>query len=122
VKMRQVTIKNISNKLPVNVQAAYCETFICRTKGLMFRKNLPVEKGLLLVNKNENKLDAAIHMLFVFTDLTIVWINSEMIVVDTVLAKGWGLMYIPQKPAKYTLELNPKLIESFKIGDVIEFE
>ena len=48
----------------------------------MFRRSLAVDEGLLLVQKRENRSESAIHMLFMFIDLTVVWINSAHQVVD----------------------------------------
>ena len=74
----------------------------------------------MLVQKNENRVDSAIHMLFVWFDLTVVWINSSFTVVDKKLAKAWHLLYSPKQPAKYVLELSSDHINDFSIGDQIE--
>lgn len=88
----------------------------------MFRVNIHDDEGLLLTLPHENRLDASIHMLFVFTNLLIVWVNTEGAVVDTVLAKAWHPAYFPKQAAKYILELSPNRINEFKIGDIIKFE
>jgi uncharacterized membrane protein (UPF0127 family) len=87
----------------------------------MFQSNLPADGGLLLVEAGDSRLDTAIHMLFVFMDLAIIWINSEQVVVDSVLARAWRLAYIPRRPARYTLEIHPDRLHEFHSGDRIEF-
>ena len=87
----------------------------------MFRSSLAPDKGLLIVKTRESRLDSAIHMLFVFMDLAVIWINSEKIIVDTALARTWRPVYIPLRPARYILEIHPDRQNEFKIGDRVEF-
>ena len=42
-------------------------------------------------------MDTSIHMLMVFMDLGVVWINNDCQVVDTVLAKSWRPAYFPKR-------------------------
>lgn len=119
--MQEIRIQNISTPLSHPVTAGFCSSFFCRLRGLTFHKPLPKNWGLLLVQKKENRLDSAIHMLFVWFDLTVIWINSSFTVVDKKLAKAWRLFYQPQLPAKYVLELNSEHIHDFCIGDQVEF-
>lgn len=88
----------------------------------MFRSSLDAQQGLLLVESRDSRLDTAIHMLFVFMDLAVVWINSEMVVVDTVLAKAWRPAYAPRSAARYILEIHPSRLGEFKIGNTVEFK
>ena len=87
----------------------------------MFRSRLAHEQGLLLVEARDSRLDTSIHMLFVFMDLAVIWINSEYRVVDSVLARSWRPVYAPRQPAKYILEIHPDRLDEFKIGDRVEF-
>jgi uncharacterized membrane protein (UPF0127 family) len=119
--MRKVTINNLKHPLPQPLQAAFCSSFLCRLLGLMFRRQIPLQEGLLLVQSKDSQMDSAIHMLFCFTDLTAVWITSKYEVVDVRLAKKWAPAYIPRKPAKYVLELHPSRLGEFQIGDMVQF-
>jgi uncharacterized membrane protein (UPF0127 family) len=87
----------------------------------MFRSKLEREEGLLLVEARDSRLDTSIHMLFVFMDLAVIWINSEYSVVDSVLARAWHPAYAPHQPARYILEIHPDRLDEFKIGDRVEF-
>jgi uncharacterized membrane protein (UPF0127 family) len=87
----------------------------------MFRSSLDADQGLLLVERRDSRLDTSIHMLFVFMDLAVIWINSEKVVVDTVLARSWRPAYAPRQPARYILEIHPQRLNEFKIGDRVEF-
>ena len=88
----------------------------------MFQKSLDPEGGLLMVQKGESKANAAIHMFFVGMDLGVVWLNTEKVIVDTKLAKSWRTLYTPHSPAKYILEIHPRRLPEFQIGDELRFE
>jgi uncharacterized membrane protein (UPF0127 family) len=119
--MKIIKIENTNQPLPLPLQAVYCDSFLCRLRGLMFRSNLPHNESLLLVEARDSRLDTSIHMLFVFMDLAVIWINSEYTVVDLILARAWHPAYAPHKPARYILEIHPSRINEFKIGDQVEF-
>ena len=104
------------------LEARYCRSFLCQLRGLTFRRRIARDEGLLLVQRHDSRLEASIHMLFCFTDLAIIWLDSSSKVVDKVLAKMWRPAYFPARPAKYILEIQPERLGDFKIGDQIEFE
>lgn len=116
-----VTLQNKNHPLSAQLQAIYCDSFICRLRGLTFRRHLDLGEGLLLVEFGDSRLDASIHMLFVFMDLGVIWINSGYEVVDAVLARSWRLAYVPRAAAKYILEIHPDRMGEFQIGDLVEF-
>jgi uncharacterized membrane protein (UPF0127 family) len=60
-------------------------------------------------------------MLFVAFDLAVFWINSEMTVVDRVLAQSWRPAYFARQPARYVLELHPDRRGDYEIGDTVQF-
>jgi uncharacterized membrane protein (UPF0127 family) len=120
--MQTISLENKNRPLPSPLHAIYCDSFLCRLRGLMFRCSLPSDQGLLLVEARDSRLDTAIHMLFVFMDLAVIWINSEQVVVDTVLARAWRPAYAPHRPARYILEIHPGRLDEFKIGDRIGFQ
>ena len=76
---RQVTITNLSTPLPRAIRAPYCSSFFCRLRGLMFRSHLASDEGLLLVQERSSRVDASIHMLFVFTDLAVIWLDQDVV-------------------------------------------
>jgi uncharacterized membrane protein (UPF0127 family) len=120
--MKIISIQNTSQPLKESLQAVYCDSFLCRLRGLMFRSRLAHDQGLLLVEARDSRMDTAIHMLFVFMDLAVVWINSDLTVVDTVLARAWRPAYVPRRPARYILEITPGRLNEFKVGDAIRFD
>jgi len=98
-----------------------CSSFLCRLRGLTFRPGLDENEGLLLVGRRENRLDAAIHMLFVFFPIAVVWLNRRGRVVDTQLARPFCPLYVPSAPAKDILEGPVELLDRVRIGQQLRF-
>lgn len=117
-----ITIENKNRRIASPPHIKYCDTFFTQLRGLMFRPQLGREEGLILVGKRDSRFDSSIHMLFVPFDLSVIWINSAMQVVDKVLAKSWRLAYFSKQPARYVLEIHPERWGDFEIGDGVEFK
>ena len=117
-----IHINNLSRTLSQPARVGYCDSFLCKLRGLMFRPRLDPDDGLLLVEKRNSRLDTSIHMFFVPFDLAVFWINSDMTVVDKVLAKSWKPAYFPKADAKFTLEIHPDRWADYEIGDKVEFK
>lgn len=100
----------------------YCTSFLCKLRGLTFRRTIPNNWGLLMVYTHDNRVDTAIHMMFVYFDLAVVWINAAGEVVDVKLAKAWRPFYAPQKPARYVLEMAAGHLNDFSVGDRVSIE
>jgi uncharacterized membrane protein (UPF0127 family) len=118
----QVLVHNLTRPHAHPIQARYCASFACRLRGLTFRRNLPPGQGLLLVQGRDSRMDSSIHMLFVWFDLGIIWINNAQHVVDVRLARRWRPAYLPASPARYVLELSPDRLGDFNVGDQIRLE
>ena len=119
---RPIVIQNLTKPLQQPARVGYCDSFLCRLRGLMFRARLDPDAGLLLVEQRESRLDTSIHMFFVAFDLAVFWINSEMIVVDKVVAKSWRPVYISKAGAQYTLEIHSDRFGDYEVGDKVEFK
>jgi len=89
--------------------------------GLMFLRELKQDQGLILAQNHETRVNAAIHMMFMHFDLTILWLDKNKVVVDKVLAKKWFPFYFPKKRAKYILELHASQFSEYTIGDELFF-
>ena len=120
--MPSVIIKNITRPLTLPLEVRYCEKFLDRFLGLMFHPPLEMSEGVLLVGKQESRLDASIHMLFMRMDLAVVWMTSDFEVVDVRLAKAWRPVYFPMKPAQHVLEISAERIADFQVGDHLQLE
>jgi uncharacterized membrane protein (UPF0127 family) len=119
---RQILVQNITRKIDIPPRIRYCDTFLSQLRGFTFRARLSPDEGLILVSRRDSRLDSSIHMLFVRFDLAVIWINSQMQVVDKVLAKSWHPAYFPKQPARFVLEIHPQRWEDYQVGDVVEFQ
>lgn len=117
--MKIVEIHNLTRPLTAPLRAGYCSSFLCQLRGLTFRKQVGLEEGLLLVQNHDSRLEASIHMFFVWTDLAVVWINQALQVVDLRLAQKWRPAYVPAAPARYVLEMAPGRLPEFNLEDRI---
>ena len=119
---RPIFVNNLKQSLAQPACVGYCDSFLCRLRGLMFRSRLALDEGLLLVQSRDSRLDSSIHMFFVPFDLAVFWINSKMEVVDKVIARSWRPAYFPKAEAKYILEIHPDRFNDYNIGDYVEFK
>jgi uncharacterized membrane protein (UPF0127 family) len=119
--MKQIRIQNITNLAFQDMKASFCSSFFCRFKGLMFLPGLGEFEGLLLVEDNESRINSAIHMFFMRFDIAVIWINSQLQVVDVKIARKGHPFYLPAAPSKYTLETHPDRFFDFRIGDILSF-
>jgi len=119
---KQITVENKSRKNATLPLIKYCDTFLTQLRGFTFCDRLSLDEGLLLVGTRDSRLDSSIHMLFVSFDLTVIWINANMQVVDKVLAKSWRPAYFSKQPAKYVLEVHPQRWGDYEIGDTVQFK
>jgi len=117
-----ITVQNKSRTITEPLQVKYCDTFLTQLRGFTFRPHLAHKEGLVLVGKRDSRIDSSIHMLFVSFDLSVIWINSAMQVVDKVLARSWRPAYFSRQPARYVLEIHPERWGDFDIGDGVEFK
>jgi len=97
-----------------------CSSFLCRLRGLTFRRAIGEDEGILLVGSRESRADAAIHMFFVFFPIAVVWLDKNGKIVDTMLARPFHPFYAPRAPARDVLEGPPSLLEKVEIGDRVQ--
>lgn len=97
-----------------------CDTVLRRFRGLMFRRPPGEDEVFLFILPQESRLDAAIHMFFVFFPIAVVWLDGGHRVVDKTLARPWRPFYAPRRPARYFLEGHLTLLDQVAIGDEIE--
>jgi uncharacterized membrane protein (UPF0127 family) len=116
---RWVDIRNRTQDRYV-IRARWCASFACRLRGLMFRRRLAPDEGLLLVERSAGRTQTAIHMAMVFFPLGVIWLDNDRRVVDKRLALPWRA-YAPSAPARYVLEGEPGVLECVAHGDVLEF-
>ena len=96
------------------------DTFFKRFRGLMLTRN--VSYALVFVLPSETKANASIHMLFMLSDIDVIWLDSTRRVVDFRRARKWRI-YSPKKAAKYVIEGPVGLIRALDVeeGDLINW-
>ena len=99
----------------------WCSSFWCRLRGLTWRSGLAPGQGLALVEAAESRVGTAVHMLFMFFPIAVVWLDSGGRVVDTRLARPWRPIYVPRAPARYIVGAAPALLGLVAVGDELDF-
>lgn len=69
-----------------------------------------------------SRVNSAIHMMGVWFDLGIVWLDENRRVVDCRRARRWVSLLAPVRPARYILEIHPERLGEFQIGDEVAVE
>ena len=118
----QLTVRNETQNRQLLGRVRRCASFVCRLRGLTFRRTLDDDEGLLLAGKRESRTDTAIHMFFVFFPIAAIWLDSNGRVVDAQLARPFRPLYVPRAPARDVLEGPPAMLEQVRIGDRLHFE
>lgn len=116
-----VQVWNETRGLCLLTQVQRCTSFGCRLRGLMFRRRLRPQEGMWLVGKRKSRLDTAIHMLFVFFPIAVVWLDAQGLVVDTALARPFRPLYVPRRAARDVLEAPLNILEHLQVGDQLSF-
>ena len=120
--MKYTTVKIGNTK----IKAEIADTSLKKIKGLMFRKNLPENEGMLFTFDKEDY--HGIWMINMNFPIDIIWINKDKRVVD--LAKNIRpsrLNFSTHKPKEkvfYVLEVNANFIERHGVRSalILEFE
>lgn len=115
-------VKNRTSGKTILARVRWCSSFFSRLRGLTFRRALAADEGIVLDEQVESVLATAIHMLFVFFPIGVVWLDRNFKVVDQVLARPFRLYYAPRQPARYVLEGPPALLEQVNIGDQLDID
>ena len=100
----------------------WCATFGSKLRGLMFRRSIDPDEGLVLAEARSSIAATSIHMLFVPFDIAAVWLDGDYRVVHKVRAKAWRPFYASPQPARYVLEVPPALLDRITIGETLRFE
>jgi uncharacterized membrane protein (UPF0127 family) len=107
---------------PLLNRVKWCATFGSKLRGLMFRRAIDPDEGLVLVETRSSIAATSIHMFFVPFDIAAVWLDENYQVVHTVLAKAWRPYYASPQAARYVLEGPPALLDHITIGETLRFE
>lgn len=115
-------IKNLTTGQIIATEVKWCNTFLSKSRGLMFRRAIQEDEALVFVESKESVSLTSIHMFFVFFPIAVVWLDAEKRVVDKKLARPFRAYYAPQRPAQYFVEGHPNILDKVQIGDRLELE
>ncbi len=118
---KPLKVQNRTRPLAAPLVVHPCTTFRCRLLGLMGRRELAPNEGLLFRWPKAGRIDTAIHMLFMRFPIAVIWLDSRGVVVDARRARPWVDFLIPTAPAQYVLELHADRLPEFAPGDQIEW-
>ena len=115
-------IKNLTTGQIIATEVKWCDTFLSKGRGLMFRRAIREHEALVFAESKESISLTSIHMFFVFFPIAVIWLDAERKVVDKVLARPFRPYYAPQRPAQYFVEGHPNILDKVQIGDRLELE
>ncbi len=101
--------------------AKWCHGYLCKLRGLQFRRRLEPGEALIIVHSEDSVVQTSIHMFFVFFPIAAVWINSDGKVTSAQLARPWHPYYASPEPARYVLETSPAFLDRISVGEEVEF-
>ena len=110
-------VKAKQNELSKGIKIQYCDTFLSKSLGLMFRKALLPDEGIILADQKPSRMNAGIHMFFMNFDIAVLWLDPNLVVIDKAIAKKWRPIYLPKKPAQYVVELHCQMYDEYQVGD-----
>jgi uncharacterized membrane protein (UPF0127 family) len=120
--MKIVEIENCSRTLAEPLYAEYCQSFWCKFAGLSFRRRIPLNHALILVQSRPSRIDSAIHMIGMFFDLAVLWLDDDLRVLEVRHARRWWSIIVPRHPARYVVECPQSRLDEFSIGDQLAFQ
>ncbi len=99
------------------------DSFFKRFRGLMFEKKENFNYGLIFHLGTEGRINASIHMLFVFFPIDAVFLDSKRKVVDIARnLKPFTLNCMPKKAARYIVELPVGSAEKIDLNDKLKWD
>lgn len=106
------------------IKAKVADNFLTRARGLMFKKDIKENEGMVFVFKRE--FFPRFWMFGMRFPIDIIWIDSKKKIVDiTSNAKpslNLGKTYKPKKACKYVLESRKNFSKDIELGELVDFE
>lgn len=117
-------IKATNDSLVAQLDIELAETEYETQTGLMYRKGMENNQGMLFIFENESR--KSFYMKNTEFPLDIIYINSQMKIVNVHRdAQPFSQASLPSEaPAKYVLEVNAGMVKQWKLlpGDIISFQ
>ena len=107
---------------PLPLRVRRCDTFLCRLRGLTFRRALAPDEGLLFEEATESRLGTSIHMFFVFFPIGVVWLAADGTSSMPSAPKPSAPTTRPKRPRSTSLEARPTCSSWVEIGERLTIE
>lgn len=116
--MREVSIFNLSKNVIISERAKIATEFISKFRGLMFKREIEKNGGLILVNTN------SIHTFFMYFPIDVLFLNSDFLVIKKIENLKPNRITSPFNKAKFVVELKTGKIKktNTEVGDKIIFD
>jgi len=110
------------NKEKAAFEVELAENALTRAKGLMFRKNLDENKGMLFIFKEESEHSFWMKNTFITLDMVFADKNGVIVGIIENAEPQSVISLTIAKPSKYVLEINGGLCEKYGIveGDLMK--
>lgn len=106
------------------IKAKVADNFLTRAKGLMFKKDIEGNEGMIFVFKKE--FIPKFWMLGMRFPIDLIWIDGEKKIVDITVNASPSFnpkkTYKSRKACKYVLETKANFSKNIKIGKLVNFE
>lgn len=117
-------IKATNDSIIAQLDIEIAETEYETQTGLMYRKSMENDQGMLFIFENESR--KSFYMKNTEFPLDIIYINSQMRIVNAHRdAQPFDKTPLPSEaPAKYVLEVNAGMVKQWRLlpGDLISFQ
>ncbi|MFH0832785.1 MAG: DUF192 domain-containing protein [Candidatus Aenigmatarchaeota archaeon] len=121
ISNKSVAIVHFSNN---SVNAEIADTPAERTQGLMFRKSLDEDNGMLFIFESNGYY--SFWMKNTYIPLDIIWINNNHVIhiEHAIPCNDSCISYYPNSSARYVLEVNGGFTDRYniRIGDTITID
>jgi uncharacterized membrane protein (UPF0127 family) len=116
--MKEISILNLTKNTIISKKVKVANGFLSRLKGLMFKKEIGENEGILLTETN------SIHTFFMFFPIDVLFLDENFSVVKKLENLKPNLLVFPFKKAKFVVELKAGKIKetNTEIGDKLIFE
>lgn len=128
VEFKSAEISLVSGKTIKKIKVELAETMAQHERGLMYRKSLGKDEGMLFVFDDQQI--RSFWMKNTIIDLSIGYFNKDKKLIDIQEMKATSILqkdipsYPSRGPAQYALEMPPKWFDknNIKIGAVLQFK
>ena len=95
----------------------YCNHFLCRLLGNMFRRNVKP----ILFDLGKGRYSNSVHTFFLFHRIDIYFLDKDLKIVDLSLSVPPFRIKIPGEWCYYVLETPEGMFKHLKKGDILDF-